>query len=192
VKQRALTRSLAFWLHQGASFVLLHSAYEGAHDEMSHALIPELREPKAFRWQDAPPLAALRALCDGLKDARPVETTAPLRFRYALRPDPVLIPATGRTGPLRASDLVALLPFQLDAKRFAVAAYVVSPNIAERLRPMRMTLQLDRRVTDAGVALAQPAVGMTGSALVTGRTADATTVALDLGDDVTWLRFEVE
>ena len=194
IKRRALTRTLAFWLNQGAAFVLLHSAYEPgapAGGEMAHSLIPSPIDPAAFRWQDAPPLVTLRAFCDGLADAKPVEKPAELRFRFALSPDPVLIPMSG-AGPLRASDAVALLPFQLDQRRFAVAAYVVSPNIADRMEPVRMTLQVDRRLTDGGASLLQPYTGMRGPARILERTRDSTTLAFDLHDDVTWLRFEAE
>jgi len=173
------------WLNQGASFVLLHSAYEGANDEMSHALIPRIADPATFRWQEAPPLVGLRAFCDGLKDAKPVKAPADLRFRYALSPDPVLIPP--RT---RASDLVALLPFRLDERRVAVAAYVLTPNIADRLRPVRMTLEVDRRL--AAATTLRPSTQMEGAALITARTDNSTTLSLDLTDDVTWLQLQVD
>jgi len=210
IKQRALTRTLAFWLNQGASFVLLHSAYEGANDEMSHALMPEIKDPAAFRWQDASPLAALRAFCDGLKDAKPMDSREPratsheqrkgdspssgskleargsqLSFRFSLSPDPILIPP--RT---RASDLVALLPFQLDERRFAVATYVLTPNIAERLRPVRMTVEVDRRLASATTR--RPSTQMEGCPLITARTGNSTTLSFDLADDVTWLELQVD
>jgi hypothetical protein len=195
IKRRALTRSLAFWLNQGASFVLLHSAYEPgspARGEMAHSLIPGSIDPAKFRWQEAPPLVTLRAFCDGLASAKPVETLTDLRFRYALRPDPVLIPGTGRGQPLRASDAVALLPFQLGERSFAVAAYIVSPNVAQRMRPVRMTLQIDRSLTSAGASLIEPYTQTRGCALVIARSSGSATLSFDIHDDVTWLRFEVE
>ena len=190
IKQRALTRTLAFWLNQGAPFVLLHSAYEPGSrrsGEGMHSLIPNPIDPATFRWQEAPPLVALRHFADALKGAKPVEKPRRLRFRYALSPDPVLIPPRQR-----ASDLVAILPFQLDERRFAVAAYVVTPNIADPLRPVRMTLEIGCPISAKGVALRRPAVGMTGTALVLDRTDSTTTLSFDLHDHVTWLRFETE
>jgi len=190
IKRRAMTRSLAFWLNQGAKFVLLHSAYEpGRRDrgEMCHSLIPNPIDPAGFRWQDAPPLVTLRAFCDALKGARPVARPAGMSFRCALSPDPVLVPPK-----LRASDCAALLAFQIDERTFAVAAYIMGPNVARRMQPLRMTLEIDRRVTAAGVSTAKPATGLTGTAQVTERTARSTTLCFDVHDDVTWLRFAVE
>ena len=195
MKQRGLTRSLAFWLNQGAAFVLIHSAYEpGQKDggEVSHALIPgEIKDTAAFRWEDAPPLRTLRLFCDGLAGARPVEKPQDLRFRFSVEPDPVLIPRTGNAGPMRASDLVALLPFQLDDKRFAVAAYVVTPNIAVPMEPVRITVEVDRGIR-GDAALLRPYTEAAGEADVLRRDAKSTTLRFPLADDVTWVRFEVE
>jgi hypothetical protein len=98
----------------------------------------------------------------------------------------------GTGKPLRASDAIALFTYQLDEKHFAVAAYVVSPNIAERLRPVRLTLQIDGRVTDKGVDFLHPVNQARGAATLLERTDKATTISCDITDDVTWLRFELE
>ena len=197
LKRRGLTRSLAFWLNQGASFVLLHSAYEPgspAAGEMAHSLIPHDIIPAAFRWQDAPPLVTLRAFVDALAGAKPIAAPAALHFRYSLSPDPLIVPPSGRTAGLRASDAVALLTFQLDERKFAVAAYVVSPNIAVRLTPMRMVLQIDREVTNAGVLTSQPYLQARGKAMpvAAGQAPGTTTISFDIQDDVTWLTFETK
>jgi hypothetical protein len=194
LKSRGLTRSLALWLHAGAPCVLLHSAMEpGSADggEANHSLLPWPLEPRTFTWQQAPPLVTLRAFADGLAGAKAVTIPATLHFRYAVSPDPVLIPASTGGGLLKASDAVVLLPFQLDDKRFSVAVYVMTPNIAVRMTPLRMTLQIDKRVTPAGVAVSHPSTRMTGSAEVLART-EATTIAFDVTDDVTWLRFAID
>jgi hypothetical protein len=194
LKQRGLTRSLAFWLNQGAPFVLLHSAFEPgarAGGELAHSLIPGPIEPALFRWQHAPPLVTLRSFCEALEGAEPVQLPLPLGLRFALNPDPELIPATGSAGPLRASDAVALLPFQLDARRFAVAAYVVTPNLALPLEPLTLTLQVDRALGPDTPVTLRPATGATGRAKVTTRAEGATTLTFPIADDVTWLRFSL-
>jgi len=140
-----------------------------------------------FRWQDTPPLVTLRSFCDGLADAKPVKRLVDLRFRYALQPNPMLIPPA-----TRASDMVALLTFQLDARRFAVAAYIVCPKVAKRMTPLRITLQVDRKITDADVSAIHPCSRLTGRPLVLGRTENSTTFSCDIYNNVTWLRFEVE
>lgn len=192
IKSRALTRSLAFWLNQGAPFVLLHSAYEpGARQggELVHSLLPGPLAPELFRWYQAPPLAALRRFCDGLDGAVPGAPTAPVSFHFALDPDPELVPATGQAGPLKASDAVALLTFQLDARRFAVAAYVVSPDIRKVVGPLKLTLQLDRALAAPPVTL-RPFTGATGRARLLRSGEGQSRIECEIYDDVTWIRCE--
>jgi len=207
IKQRALTRSLAFWLNQGAAFVLIHSAYEGGRGDggkLEHSLIPgPIKDTKLFRWQDAPPLVTMRAFCDGLAGAKPIKDVRQLSFRYSVKPDPVIIPRTGKAGPMRASDLVALLPFQVDGGTFAVAAYVLTPNIAETMEPVRITLEVDALVVGTATTL-RPYDGSKGKAkfvsakvtLVSPNPAPhipaRSTWQFDLHDDVTWVRFKLE
>ncbi len=195
LKQRGLTRSLAFWLNQGAPFVLLHSAFEpgAARDgELTHALIPGPLAPEHFQWHQAPPLVTLRSFCDGLQNAKRLDRLDPLSFRFALEPDPTLIPAMGTTGPLKASDALALLTFQLDAKAFAVAAYVVSPDVRLPLGPLQLTLEVDRQLTGTPTTL-RPFTGRTAVVRTSASsTPAATTLTLPVYDDVTWLRIEVK
>jgi hypothetical protein len=190
IKSRALTRSLAFWLNQGAEVVLLHSLYEGQTDEMTHALMPLERDPLKFDYRTSLPLRTFRAFADALADARKLDALEDLRFRFALADDPVLVPATGGAAALKASDAVALLPFQVTRRRFAVAAYVVTPNIARPMKPVRMTLQVDREIR-GDVATMHPSDQAKGKADVVEQAKDSTTVTFDLRDDVTFLVFGV-
>jgi hypothetical protein len=193
IKQRGLTRSLAFWLNQGSHFVLLHSAYEaGQRDDGAgaHSLLPTSIDPGTFTIERSRPLATLRSFAQALEGATPIEKPAELTFHFALVPDPVLIPASGTSGSLRASDAIALLPFQIDGRTFAVAAYVVSPNIAQPMDAIVATVQIDRRIAGP-VSTMRPATQQRGTAAVE-QCSDATVVRFALHDDVTWLRFAVE
>jgi hypothetical protein len=193
IKQRGLTRSLAFWLNQGSQFVLLHSAYEaGQRDDGAgvHSLLPTSIDPGAFTIERSRPLVTLRSFAQALAGATPIEKPAELILSFALVPDPVLIPASGASGPLRASDAIALLPFQIDGQTFAVAAYVVSPNIAQPLDAIAATVQIDRRIAGP-VSTMRPATQQRGTAAVE-PSGEATIVRFELHDDVTWLRFAVE
>lgn len=193
IKQRGLTRSLAFWLNQGAPFVLLHSAFEPGAAKLGedvHSLIPGNITPGIFSYADALPLRTLRSFCDGLVGAKPLAKAEDLQFQFALDPDPVLIPATGTAGPLKASDALALLPFQLDAKRFAVAAYVVTPNLAQPMVPLSLTLKVDRRVKKAESQ--RPYTGASAKAKVLTSAAAASTLRCEIADDVTWIIFTVK
>lgn len=193
IKQRGLTRSLAFWLNQGARFVLLHSAYEGGQTDDgagAHSLLPTSIDPGTFTVEHSPPLTTLRSFVEALAGAVPIEHPAELTFRFALNPDPVLIPASGAAGALRASDAIALLPFQIDRRTYAVAAYIVSPNITQPLDPITATVQIDRRI-DGRVATIRPATQQRGTAAAE-RSGDDSIIRFDLHDDVTWLRFAVD
>jgi len=194
IKERTVPRSLAFWLNQGAASVLVHSAYEGGQRDGGagqHSLIPSPVDPAVFSWQDALPLVALKAFSDGLDGAEPIAKPDALSFRYALSPDPVLIPASPHGEALRASDAVALFSFQIAATEFAVAAYVVSPDITRLLPAMTMTLEVDRLLPQRGTTVYR-IFGRQGTHVdilqrdpETGRTV----IRFPVHDDVSWLRF---
>lgn len=134
----------------------------------------------------------LRSFSEALEGAKPIANLASLHSRFALDDDPVLIPATGGAGPLKTSDALALLAFQIDDHTFAVAAYVVTPNIAQAMKPVRATLQFDRKLQSANLSTIRPATLERAAATVVDRGSTATTIALDLYDDVVWLRLSVE
>ena len=190
LKSKGLTRSLAFWLNQGASFVLIHSAYERGNAEMSHALIPDIADVKAFKWQDSRPLTTMKAFVEPLRTGQKLDKLTDLKFKYALADDAELIPASEKGGPLKASDAVALLSFQISKKKFAVAAYVVTPTITVPYKPTKMTLQVDKKVR-GDVATSNPVSGATGKATIVEKTEAATTMTFDVTDDVTWLVFQI-
>ena len=89
-----------------------------------------------------------------------------------------------------ASDAIALLPFQIDGRTFAVAAYIVSPNVAQPLDAIAATVQIDHRIAGP-VSTLRPATQQRGSVVVE-HSGDATVVRFKLHDDVTWLRFTIE
>jgi hypothetical protein len=196
LKQRGLTRSLAFWLNQGATFVVLHSLYEeGRSDdgEMAPTLLPTSIKPGRFAIEQSKPLMTLRSFCDALAGAIPIDKPTQLRLRFGLASDPVLIPAGSDSQPsLTASDAVVLLPFQIDRKTFAIAAYVMTPNLACRMPPIPATIEVDGKLAGPAVHTIRPATLQRGTARVTNRTENSTAVSIDLCDDVTWLRCELE
>ena len=190
LKSRGLTRSLIFWLNQGADFVLLHSAYEGKHDEMSHALLPYVEKPLEFRWQESQPLTTMRALLEPLQGAKPLAALQQVNYKYSLTPDRTLVPAVGTTPALMASDAVTLLTVQIDEKRFATAAYVQTPNIAIPLPEQTLSLQIDKAVA-SGAEILNPLTGKR-TKVKTSERNNVTTVQLPISDSVTWLLFTVK
>lgn len=193
LKSRGLCRSYAFWLNQGVPFVLIHSAYEGANDVNSHALLPEIKNTTNFTWQSSRPLTALHAFVQGLDGAKALSpgTLVPLRFQYALSIDPILIPASStNTPPMRAGDLVTLLPFQVDARTFTVAAYVVTPTLTVPMATTVMTLRIDKAIK-GGVAVLDPVNQLAGQADILERGPDFTVIRLEINDCMKWVRFRV-
>ena len=193
IKEKGLTRQLAFWLNQGARFVLLQSDFDPvAKDagEMGSSLVSGRIDPASFRWQDAQSLVVLHSFTQELAGGRPIDRVSPLDLRYSLSPDPVLIPESANAQALHASDLVALLPFQIDSHRFAVAAYVVTPNVTKPMGRVNITLKLGNRIRGDATIL-RPVTGEKGVAEITARDMTSTTFSFNITDDVTWLRFEV-
>jgi hypothetical protein len=153
---------------------------------MSHALIPDQGQNlDTFQWPQSRPLTVLHAWVNALGDAKPV--AGPLlapRFRFAIEPDPILIAGTGNGQPLRASDAIALLPFQLDAKRLAVAAYIVTPDITKPLPTLKLTLQVDQALR--AVTARRPLEPARQQAKIRNRDRHGTTLTGEITDDVTW------
>jgi hypothetical protein len=191
IKSRGLTRGLAFWLNQGARFVLLHSAYEGQDDINSHALLPYMPDPGKFRWQESLPLTTLKRFTDALAGAKKLDQVANLSFRYHLADDVPMIPGTGQHGPLMASDLVALLSYQLTPHEYAVAACVVTPNQLQVMPLRTLTVEVDRRLRGKAT-YTRPSTGAKGDCRMEPANAEGRSrFSLPVGDDVTWIRFAV-
>ena len=198
LKTKGINRSLAFWLNQGISFILIHSAYEHKNDEMSHALIPYIgevpKDPKElpeFTWDMSKPLTALKAFTDSMAGARKLSRLTDINFEFALGEDAELIPASEKGGPLKASDAVALLPFQISRNKFALAAYIVTPTITVPLKPTEITVRVDKRLGDE-ILTVHTLTGMKGKATVLQASNDSTMFSLDIDDSVTMVVFETK
>ena len=92
---------------------------------------------------------------------------------------------------LRASDAIAILPFQVTPKKFAVAIYIVTPNIAQRLKPIPFIIEVDKAVK-GDVAAIHCSTQTAGKAQVVSKAKGTTALAVEVGDDVTFLVFETE
>jgi len=199
LKSRGLARALAFWLNQGSAYVLLHSAYEGESDEMSHALIPYMKDPAAFSWKQSQPLRAMHALASAFDGAQKLDKITPLSFRYVLVGDAMLIsqsPGTlNRMGPLWASDAVVILPFQVTPTRYAVAVYVMTPNQLSRIDPLPMMLDISAVIAGEVKALVpsrQIEYTMKANVERVRKNAPTSSVCFNVSDDVTMLIFDVQ
>jgi hypothetical protein len=92
---------------------------------------------------------------------------------------------------MRASDLISPLPYQLDDDSYAVAAYVCTPNIAERMEPLILTLEVDKQI-GGQPELLRPYNGMRVLGDVRTRNPESIRLRLKIYDDVTWIRFSIK
>jgi len=194
IKERSIVRTLGFWMNQGADQVLVHSAYEGKTDEMTHALIPFVEKPEDFRWENSRPLTAMNRIVKAFAGAKPItdKNIKPLSFRYALSDNSVLIPASGEDGkPLTASDAVTILPFQIDSKKYAVMVYVQTPDITRRLAAVPMTLSIDKPIKGSVQAIV-PSNGADAKAELSQVKDTFSLISLEISDDPVILVFEVK
>jgi len=195
IKTRSIVRTLGFWMNQGADQVLVHSAYEGKTDEMSHALIPFVEKPEDFRWENSRPLTAMNRLVKALDGAKAIaaKDIKPLSFRYALAKSDVLIPASTKDGkPLTASDAITILPFQIDSKKYAVMVYVQTPDITKRLEAVPMTLSVDKPIKGKVQMVVPSNPAADGQAEVSQVKDNFSLITLPVSDEPAVLIFEVK
>ena len=123
-----------------------------------------------------------------LRGDKTIFTMSALATRFKIVP--ALIGASGNGKALHASDLVAILPFQLDERSFSVAVYVMTPNIAESMPSLKMTLQVDKKVI-GDVSALRPSDQTIGKVEIQ-KAEDSTIIKFDVHDDVSWIRLKIE
>ena len=150
------------------------------------------------------PLAAVARMVASLHGATAVAAVAPLTLTAVASADGAAGQPTGGGPPLPNRDVLAFLPFQVTARRYVAAVYVMTHNLARRytarpaadqtpydLPPERFRLTIGgvdgRR---ARVALTDPLSGSVQPLSVIGRTAHGIVVALKATDSPRMLTIE--
>jgi hypothetical protein len=170
VQAAAALRTLVAYIGKGAGAVYLYAA-----------------AGRPFGLLDNPTaMAALRRLTRPLAAARPIGHVRPLRLEEVadtgrgvqFRGD-----GTAAHPSLHARDVLAFLPFQLDAHAWLAPVYVMTRDLARRQAPAPFLLRIGgldgRRAT---VELSDPLTGDRAPARIVARSADGVTVRLSVSD----------
>ena len=146
---KALLRSVVFHSHKGVQTIDFYAAKE---KDLDFAMLPEAFFQQldrdggsltpASRGLVGPQLTVLRRVVELMRQGKRLDAVHPLSVERLVEHRPRLAVAGDGTAEhpdrFHRHDFAAL-PFQLDAKRYAVAFYVVTRNLGHSWRP-----QLDR------------------------------------------------
>ncbi|RXZ81570.1 hypothetical protein EBB07_14145 [Paenibacillaceae bacterium] len=212
---KATLRSYLFYGHKGIQTLMLYAA-KG--EDGGFAMLPErfykalaengYKLTTAVRAEIGPQLAAVKNTTKLLANSEYIATSRPLTVSKLVEYDPRLVFSGNSTpgGPDRYQrDDFAVLPFQLDARRFAVAYYVVTRDLTKvwdekagplaaggyDMPPQTYELSLSNIVGEGATVYAYDPVTDTRQAVsVLGRSATELTVRLQATDSPRFLIIE--
>jgi hypothetical protein len=174
-KRKFLLRAPLFWLNKGITALYVYSAY--GESDLGFGLFDG-------DGSVSPALLALHEFTARFGNAVPVAHTRQLEFSVQpVGTDPGVLPGDPLGHHLRRSQVVALLPFQLDAHRFAIGAYVMTQDFPRDLGPVpyRLTISgLDS--TGVAVNLYVPDSSRRQSVKAATNTADSVSIEVPLTD----------
>ncbi len=138
LKALCATRSYCLWLNKGIDVLHYFSAYE--EQVTGFGLLPtELPKlPAESRFDDVatPPMRAVRNLSRAFAGSVPLERTDALGVDVvSLGPESKVFEGDASHPPLWHRDVLAVLPFQLNPKKHAVAVYVMTRDALKPLPP---------------------------------------------------------
>lgn len=172
-KQGFLLRAPLLWLNKGLTALYIYDLYEP--DDTRFGL---LRSDGSI----SSGLSALHRLSSEFAGPKTPDTARQLSFELAREAPPAgVLPGDAQGRYLPQQDAAALLPFQTDARRFVVAAYVMTEDFPNALapQPYRVTIHgLDGR--RAIIRYYSPAAGRLLPVHVSDRTERSVTLRLSL------------
>jgi hypothetical protein len=173
LQRKCLLRSYCLWLHKGIDVLHYYSSWYA--EPRRFGLLPAALEPFAddatFEQLATPPLQALRRLTRALADAKPLTQLTALEV--AAEPmDEVGVVFEGPEA-LSHAAVLAVLPWQLDARRFVAAVYVATWDATQNIPEERY------RLTIPGAAFTRFIDLVTGAALPIKVAGDSVTLPVD-------------
>ncbi|MDK1031039.1 MAG: hypothetical protein QGD94_03450 [Planctomycetia bacterium] len=128
LKAKFAARALLFWLNKGLDGVLLHSAYEPG-DEANWTILYSRLAPSAYGKYPkekvmSPVLKIVKNITREFKGSTDLAKPRQLQFSVSTSAK-----AADPNGNLTTSDVLAILPYQIDKRRFIVAVYIMTPDI---------------------------------------------------------------
>ena len=152
-KAKVSLRTLVFWLNKGTEKVFLFCSHGG---DFSFGLVqddfvawakanPTADYPKDDAAFTSPSLKAVRSFTETLRDGLDEAISAPRQLTVTGLNDRhgrVQFPASSGCPALPDREVVAVLPFQVNAHRFVVAAYVVTRDVTKDYAPAEFAIGL--------------------------------------------------
>jgi hypothetical protein len=174
-KRKFLLRAPLFWLNKGISALYIYCAFDNS--DLGFALFDA-------DGSVSPALFALHAFTARFASAVPLDRARQLGVSLQpLGADPGVLPGDPAGRHLRRSQVVALLPFQLDARRFAIGAYVMTQDFPRDLPPVPYRITISG-IESAGAHLTLyiPDTDRAEAVKPSARTADAVSIEVALTD----------
>jgi hypothetical protein len=143
-KARALIRALPFWLNKGLSRIDIYTLYEDS-DDLTGLLWADPKPPDYGPGgpPPSPALTALRNLTRQFDGAEDIAEPRQLSVRVTgLGDQPEVFQGGNGYPPLYYRQLFTFLPFQVHARRFVVATYVMSYDITSPPPPIPFRLEV--------------------------------------------------
>ena len=154
LKARSAARYYAFYLNKGVGKVQLYTAADGERGDAGFSMLQDnfvqyAASQTSYPADDgpytSPALTLTRRMTDvfkvgldpGLKQTRPLQVRS-VRDTH----DHVQFPAAGDQPPLYNREVLAVLPYQVNAGRFVIAYYVMTRDIRQPLPAEEYTLDL--------------------------------------------------
>jgi hypothetical protein len=133
-KQKFLLRAPLFWLNKGLTALYVYDAYE---EDDSHWGV------LAHAGGISSGMRALHCLAGEFAGAVPLESTRPLSIQITREgPGAGVLPGDPRGKYLPQQDAAAFLPFQVNATKFLIGAYVMTQDFPQDLPPQRYQLSV--------------------------------------------------
>lgn len=184
-KARCLVRYLPFWLNKGLAELYVSRAWDA--DPLGRGVLDPGVSP-ADRGASADdlvgePLAALANLTSAFEGAEELDDVRQLAVEVTALGDQRRVFGGGDGSGLWERDLLAVLPFQVTASRFAVATYVLTYDLTAPIEPepYRLTFT-DLEPEEAEVRWYDPMTGDDGPVTDLVRGERSITVTVDVAD----------
>lgn len=143
LKALCATRSFCLWLNKGVDVLHYFVAYQ--EEPTSFSLLPAdlPKLPADARFDDVatPPMLAVRNLARAFDGSVPLRQTDPLSVDVvSLGPETKVFEGDAAHPPLWHRDVLAVLPFQVNPQKHAVAVYVMTRDALKHFPPQTFRL----------------------------------------------------
>lgn len=156
LKTKCALRSYCLWINKGIDVLDYFCAYDRKPTEFG-LLPPGLAKlPRDAKWDDVatPPMRAVRNLARAFDGATPLESTQSLNVEVTeLGPPRKIFEGDANHPPLWQRDAFAVLPFQVNERKFVIAVYAMTYDATKPFPEQRY------RLTLGGFATAPESIG---------------------------------